>query len=124
MSGEKKNIKPKLNEGKYVFCSVENIEKIEIKNLVGSFKENEGYTIILSKKEAINLGLTYSFVAAWITLTINSSLESVGLTSSFSNALARQGISCNVIAGYFHDHIFVKFDDRNTAMRILNKLKF
>lgn len=40
MSGEKKNIKPKLNEGKYVFCSVENIEKIEIKNLVGSFKEN------------------------------------------------------------------------------------
>jgi hypothetical protein len=124
MSGEKKNIKPKLNEGKYVFCSVENIEKIEIKNLVGSFKENEGYTIILSKKEAINLGLTYSFVAAWITLTINSSLESVGLTSSFSNALARQGISCNVIAGYFHDHIFVKFDDRNTAMRILNNLKF
>ncbi len=124
MSGEKKNINPKLNEGKYVFCSVENIEKIEIKNLVGSFKENEGYTIILSKKEAINLGLTYSFVAAWITLTINSSLESVGLTSSFSNALARQGISCNVIAGYYHDHIFVKFDDRNTAMRILNNLKF
>ena len=124
MSGEKKNIKPKLNEGKYVFCSVENIEKIEIKNLVGSFKENEGYTIILSKKEGSNLGLTYSFVAAWITLTIHSSLDSVGLTSSFSNALAKQGISCNVIAGYFHDHIFVKFDDRNTAMRILNNLKF
>ena len=124
MSGEKKNIKPKLNEGKYVFCSVENIEKIEIKNLVGSFKENEGYTIILSKKEAINLGLTYPFVAAWITLTINSSLESVGLTSSFSNALAKQEISCNVIAGYFHDHIFVKFEDRNQAMEILNKLKF
>ena len=40
MSEEKKNIKPKLNEGEYVFCSVENIEKIEIKNLVGSFKEN------------------------------------------------------------------------------------
>ena len=68
--------------------------------------------------------MTYPFVAAWITLTINSSLESVGLTSSFSNALARQGISCNVIAGYYHDHIFVKFDDRNTAMRILNNLKF
>jgi hypothetical protein len=40
MSEEKKNIKPKLNEGEYVFCSVENIEKIEIKNLVESFKEN------------------------------------------------------------------------------------
>ena len=124
MSGEKKNINPKLNEGEYVFCSVDNIEKIELNNLVGTFKENEGYTIILSKKEASNLGLTYSFVAAWITLTIHSSLDSVGLTSVFSNALARQGISCNVIAGYFHDHIFVKFDDRNTAMRILNNLKF
>ena len=40
MSGEKKKIKPKLNEGKYEFCSVENIEKIERKNLVESFKEN------------------------------------------------------------------------------------
>jgi hypothetical protein len=57
-------------------------------------------------------------------LTINSSLESVGLTSVFSNALAKERVSCNVIAGYYHDHIFVKFDDRNTAMRILNNLKF
>ena len=124
MSGEKKNIKPKLNEGEYVFCSVEDIEKLNIKNFVGSFRENEGYTIILSKKEAASLELTYSFVAAWITLTINSSLESVGLTASFSKALTEAGISCNVIAGYFHDHIFVKFEDRVKAMRILNKLKY
>jgi hypothetical protein len=68
--------------------------------------------------------LTYSFVAAWITLTIHSSLDSVGLTSVFSNALAKERVSCNVIAGYYHDHIFVKFDDRKTAMRILNNLKF
>ena len=120
MSGEKKNIKPKLNEGEYVFCSVDNIEKLDIKNLVGSFKENEGYTIILSKKEATSLGFTYSFVAAWITLSITSSLESVGLTSSFSNALTQEGISCNVIAGYFHDHIFVKFGDRIKAMEVFN----
>jgi len=117
-----KKLNPKLNNGEYVFCSVNNIEKIEFNKIIGSFKEKEGVSIILSKKEAINLRLSYSFIAAWITLRVYSSLEYVGLTATFSNALSNNGISCNVISGYYHDHIFVNINDKDKAMNILKNL--
>jgi hypothetical protein len=117
-----KKLNPKLNDGEYVFCSVNNIEDIESNKIIGSFKEKEGVSIILSKKEAINLKLSYSFIAAWITLRVYSSLEDVGLTANFSNALNNNGISCNVISGYYHDHVFVNINDKDKAMNILKNL--
>ena len=117
-----KKLNPKLNDGEYVFCSINNIDKIESTKIIGSFKEKEGVSIILSKKEAINLKLSYSFIAAWITLKIYSSLEDVGLTANFSNALNNNGISCNVISGYYHDHVFVNINDKDKAMNILKNL--
>ena len=33
--------------------------------------------------------------------------EAVGLTAAFSHALGEAGISCNVTAGYHHDHLLV-----------------
>ena len=46
----------------------------------------------------------------------------VGLTASFSRALAAAGISCNVIAGLAHDHLFVAWDDRVRALALLLEL--
>ena len=117
-----KNLNPKLNKGEYVFCSVNNLDQINSKKIIGTFLEKKGLSIIIEKKEAINLGLSYSFIASWITLKVNSSLDSVGLTATFSNALAKNGISCNVISGYYHDHIFVNINDKNKAMNILKNL--
>ena len=55
-------------------------------------------------------GLSYGFVAAWITLQVRSPLYAVGLTAAVSAALAASGVSGNVIAGYHHDHLHVPFD--------------
>ena len=52
------------------------------------FKEQEGNTLIIKKELADSFGLKYSFIASWITLTVHSSLESVGLTAAFSKALS------------------------------------
>ena len=111
-----------LNKGEYVFCSIIDINKISINNIICSFKESEGYSIIISKEEAIKNNLPFYFVSAWITLEIDSTLDSVGLTSAFSKKLTKAGISCNVIAAYHHDHIFVPYFDKHKAMKILSDM--
>ena len=111
-----------LNKGEYVFCSIIDINKISINNIICSFKESEGYSIIIPKEEAIKNNLQFYFVSAWITLEIDSTLESVGITSAFSKKLTKAGISCNVIAAYHHDHIFVPYLDKHKAMKILSDM--
>jgi hypothetical protein len=128
MSGETnissllKNMTPKLNEGEYVFCIVKSLSDIDLSEVIGLFREEEGITVILKKEIADRLNLNYTYIAAWITLTIHSSLEAVGLTATFSSALAKHLISCNVVAAYYHDHIFVAQKDAEKAMQVLKEL--
>lgn len=118
-----KSIEPALNEGEYVFCTLQNISQIEFTNVLGTFREEEGVTVIIKKEYADELNLAYSFVASWITLTVHSLLEAIGLTAAFSKALTYENISCNVIAGYYHDHIFVSTKDAQKAMDVLKRLQ-
>lgn len=126
MSGEKdlqqllKTMKPEHNSGDYVFCKVETLEGINLDLVEMFFKEKEAITLILKKEIADNLKLEYSVIMSWITLMVHSSLEAVGLTAAFSKALSESEISCNVVAAYYHDHIFVNKKDTETAMQILN----
>jgi len=128
MNGEKnlstllQHLEPKLNEGEYVFCHVNDQQPFNLQNIIGSFREEEGLTVIIPKQLAHEWQLNYSFVASWITIGVHSSLEAVGLTASFSTALSDAGISCNVIAAYYHDHIFVDSKDTNKAMEVLMQL--
>jgi len=117
-----KNMTPRLNDGVYVFCTITDPDKIKLEDTIGLFKENEGWTVILNKRAADNLKLNYTYIASWITLTVHSSLEAVGLTAAFSKALAEASISCNVVAGYHHDHIFVDNKDAEKAMDVLRQL--
>jgi hypothetical protein len=117
-----RNMTPLLNEGDYVYCIVTDIDTIDIKNALGIFKEEDAVTVILKKEIADQLGLKYEYIAAWITLTIHSSLEATGLTAAFAAALAKEAISCNVVAAYYHDHIFVAKKDAERAMTALENL--
>ena len=115
-----KTMRPIHNPGEFVFCTTTELAAINPEDAILIFKEAEGYTVILKKTTADMLQLSYSFIAAWITLTVHSSLEAVGLTAAFSNALAKASISCNVVAAYYHDHIFVDSVHTKKAMDILN----
>lgn len=126
MSGEKnleqllKSMKPEHNLGDYVFCKVATLQNINLSEIEMLFKEKEAITVILKKEIADVLQLEYTIVMSWITLTVHSSLEAVGLTAAFSKALSENEISCNVVAAYYHDHIFVNKKDAEKAMEILN----
>lgn len=85
--------------------------------------EDEGVTAVLTEERASGHGLEAGPLFAWLTLTINSSLEAVGLTAAFSAALAAEKISCNVLAGYHHDHLLVPWRDRDRAIETLRRLR-
>ncbi|MET1080027.1 MAG: ACT domain-containing protein [Pseudomonas sp.] len=113
---------PRLNEGDYVFCSLPDASILEGREVLGSIREVEGLSVILARQDAEALGLRFDYVAAWITLQVHSALQAVGLTAAFSTALAAAGISCNVIAGYHHDHLFVARADAGRALQVLRQL--
>src|ERR671921_2327987 len=85
-------------------------------------REAEGLTVVLPRAEADKEGLSYDFVAAWITLEIHSALEAVGLTAAVSKALTEARISCNVLAGFHHDHLLVPVADAARALEVLAEL--
>lgn len=87
-----------------------------------TIREDEGLTVVIRQADADRLGLTYDFVAGWITLRVHSALEAVGLTAAFSAALAQAGLSCNVLAGAHHDHLLVPWADRDAALAALRAL--
>ena len=128
MTGEKRlteliqGMRPRLNNGDYVFVLKPSSVHVPTATIIGLFQENEGTTLIIKKQIADDLGLNYDFVSTWITLDIHSSLEAVGLTAVVSKSLAQNSISCNVVAAYHHDHIFVAKSDGKRALKVLDKL--
>jgi uncharacterized protein len=116
-------MEPVLHEGVYVFAVMPLGTPVEELAPIASIREQEGITIVVPEETAAHHGLTVAFRAAWITLMVHSDLEAVGLTAAFATALGQAGISCNVIAGAYHDHIFVPVGSAKAAMVALQALQ-
>lgn len=84
--------------------------------------EEEGLTVIIERERAAASGLGSEALFRRITLQVHSSLEAVGLTAAVAGQLSRYGISANVVAGCYHDHIFVPAPRGEEALAALEKL--
>ncbi len=118
---------PKLNEKRVAYLSSNDVQSVLAKlppeSIIGTFREQEATTFIVELTAAENSGLEILFRGAWITLTVHSALSGVGLTAAFATALGNEGISANVVAAYYHDHIFVSVEDAEKAIAALQKLQ-
>jgi hypothetical protein len=114
------SLQPVLQPGTYAFCTLPPGTAVgpELEPL-GTFREAEGLTVILSVEAAERQGLRYQARWAQITLPVHSSLEAVGLIAAVASRLAAAGIACNPVAGFYHDHLFVPEARREEALAVL-----
>ena len=116
------DLRPQAQPGTYVFAMAPSAAPGLVDDAVVTVREPEGLTLVLPREDAERHGLSFAFEAAWVTLTVHSALDAVGLTVVVATAMAERGISCNVVAGYHHDHLFVPaelLDDALDALRSL-----
>ncbi|GGP43427.1 transporter [Shewanella algicola] len=114
------SMSPKLMDGEFVFCTVQGeYEQYAQLNPLATFRESEGLTLVVNKEVAMAAGLTFEACFKQITLTVHSSLEAVGLTAAVAAKLTEFNISANVIAAYYHDHVFVPTDKAQLALTAL-----
>lgn len=118
-----RELRPELNDEIVVFCVLPPSFDAAPAGAIGTFREAEGTTVILEEKLARKHGLSPLFRAAWITLTVSSDLNAVGLTAAVAGALASAGMSCNVVAAVHHDHLFVPAEAGEKALAVLGELQ-
>ena len=118
------SMSPVLMDGEYVFCTFQDAQYGDYLDLepIATIQESEGLTLVVPKNNADDKDLRYESVFKGITLSVHSSLDAIGLTAAFSSKLSEHGISANVIAGYYHDHIFVQRELADKAIEALNEL--
>lgn len=117
-------LSPRLRPGTYVFCSIPGAgygEHAELEPLA-CFRESEGLSLLIPEERAAARGLVCSAAFRGITLDVHSSLEAVGLNAAVASLLKDHGLCANLIAGCFHDHLFVPAGAAEQALTLLQEL--
>lgn len=115
-----REMEPMLCSDPYTFCVIQQRADLPPQlRVFATVHEEEGVTIIAPEIDIARSGLSGSGSWARITLNIHSALSAVGLTAAVSGALAAVGISANVLAGHYHDHLFVPWERRHEAFSVL-----
>ncbi|MBB5204767.1 hypothetical protein HNQ51_002081 [Inhella inkyongensis] len=84
-----RSLEPELHPGVYVYCVAPAGADLAGLTPIATVAEREGLTLVLPEAQALQAGLQVLFRAAWITLSVHSDLQAIGLTAAFSAALGR-----------------------------------
>ncbi len=119
------SMKPTLAGGEFVFITLPGATYGDASHLtpIASFVESEGLTLAIPKMRAYEAAIDYDQTFRMITLQVHSSLSAVGLTAAVSKQLTDKGISANIVAAYFHDHIFVPSNRADDALLALQQVR-
>lgn len=114
-------LEPELDAATYVFTTFPEYPDLPLEP-VAMIQEPEGWTLIVRQDRACEHNLVVTFPCRRITLKVHSSLAAVGMMAAVARALADAGISCNPVAGYHHDHLFVPEKDAEGALMAIRQL--
>ena len=127
---EKMNVLPKAAEARYFYGTFPKSQLAKLSgylsHIIAVVREKEGVTAVFEEaaKEPLSAYSEKKFEGpfALITLSATTDLQAVGITAAVSSALAKEKISANVFAGYYHDHILVPYESKEKAVKIISML--
>lgn len=117
------SIKVVCDDVRYGFASIEDESLIDRDLVLATFHENNQLAIIAPQQYLADQKIECEGPYAKLTIDVHTSLELVGLTAVMATKLADHGISANVVAAFYHDHVFVQYDLREKARELLENLK-
>ncbi|QIG52420.1 ACT domain-containing protein [Nordella sp. HKS 07] len=119
------NMTPVLEPGEFVFCTTRDADVLSraLPLAEGWIKEEEGTTLILARADAAAFSFDTAMPMRRIVLTVFSALDGVGLTAAVAGALAANGIPCNMVAAFHHDHVFVPAAMAERAIAVLRDVQ-
>ena len=126
MSGENdlatllRTLTAKLHPETYVFATLDAVPSNITPRMI--FVEDEGITLICTRKQAEAAGIAYDFPCRMITLDVHSALEAVGFIAHIATRLAAAGMGVNPVAGYFHDHLFIPEGREDDALAVIDAI--
>ncbi len=116
-----RGIAPRLDSGSYVFATIDGNAPVPL-TATSMMREGEGISLVMRERDANALGLETTFPCRLITLTVDTSLYSVGFLATIAKELADAGISLSAVSGFHHAHVFVPTDRAEEALEILERL--
>jgi len=118
-----RQMEPEMDPEEYVYCTFPRAAARSDLDLLGMFRETEGDTLLVRRREAEERHLDFTFPCRKITLRVDSSLEAVGFLAKIASELAQHGISTNCVSAYYHDHLFVPAAHAERAFVVLQELQ-
>lgn len=119
-----KSLRVICNNIQYGFASIADESIIDRDKVLATFHEDGRLATIAPKEYLDLLEIKNEGPYAKLTIDVHTSLELVGLTAVLATKLAKHGISANVVAAFYHDHIFVQYKLRQEAIQLLEELRY
>lgn len=126
-----RSMKPSLHPEVFVFGHIPTKTEADSQNVLKlltglpvqmMFREDEGWTVIIEQSVAESIQLQSTFPCKKITLNIHSSLDAVGFMAAILKELTELNIGCNLVSGYFHDHLFIPAGKEEAVMEVLQRM--
>ncbi|RYG35526.1 ACT domain-containing protein [bacterium] len=108
-----RDLRPSLLPDEFVFVRADAWDD----RAVAACREEEGLTLVMPRSACPD----GAFPCRRIVLRTVTDLSETGVMAWVATRLAEAGIPCNLMAGFYHDHLFVPAHEAERAVEVLRQ---